>query len=179
MKRKLMLGLLMSLVMAGMVSAQTKEEARTENRKENFSKMKAQRVAFITERANFTPDEAAAFWPVCNELQQKKFELNEPVREARRAIRRSTEAVKDAEYLRFMELNAEAKMKEAQLEKEYFDKFKKILSPQKLFKYQRAEEEFMRQMFSSRAKMGDKKTENWQSQPRENRPRDNRPGDNR
>ncbi len=36
------------------------------------------------------------------------------------------------------------KMKEAALEKEYYEKFKKILSPEKLYKYRRAEYKFAR-----------------------------------
>ncbi len=39
----------------------------------------------------------------------------------------------------------ELKVKEAELEKEYSDKFDKVLSPEKLFKAQQAEKTFIQQ----------------------------------
>ena len=36
-------------------------------------------------------------------------------------------------------------MRQAQLEKEYYEKFKKILSPKKLYRYKRAEGKFARE----------------------------------
>lgn len=155
MNRKIVLGLLISFVFTSLASAQSKDDKR----KENFEKFRAKRVAFITERVKLTPEEAEAFWPLCNELQEKKFELNKPAREERRALRGSDKTLTEADYLRFIDTNADIKIKEAQLEKEYLQKFKKVLSPEKIFKYQRAEEEFMRQMFSPKnGKMGDRKS---------------------
>lgn len=50
-----------------------------------------------------------------------------------------------------------SKMKEAALEKEYYEKFKKILSPEKLYKYRRAEYKFARSFMKG---PDDKKDEN-------------------
>ena len=40
-------------------------------------------------------------------------------------------------------------IKEAQLEKEYFERFKKILSPEKVYKYRNAEYKFVRNFMKS------------------------------
>ncbi len=49
------------------------------------------------------------------------------------------------------------KLKEAALEKEYYEKFKKILSPEKLYIYRRAEYKFARSFMKG---PDDKKDEN-------------------
>ena len=154
MNKKIIFGLLLSLFVTNIVSAQPKDNKR----KEAFDKFKAQRVAFITEKVNLTSEEAIAFWPLCNELQEKKFELNKPLRELRRDQRNEKKKLTAEDYLKIIDLNAEIKLKEAQLEKEYLEKFKKVLSSEKIFKYQQAEEDFMKQVFTpERRKQGDKR----------------------
>lgn len=153
MNKKLIFGLIGLFALTSIVSAQSKDEKR----KEHFEKFRAKRIAFITERVKLTSEEAQAFWPVCNELQEKKFTLNKPLWEARRERHRSKEPLTEADYKKMIDLGIDIKIKEAQLEKEYLEKFKKILSAEKIFKYQRAEEEFMRQVFTPKGDKGDRK----------------------
>jgi hypothetical protein len=170
MKKRIFISLLIGFSVVGMLSAQRQEG---DNRKENFERFRTKRVAYITERVNFTPEEAEVFWPLANELQEKKFKLNKPLREARKEgqkneksqkvskeekkkSRLSRKALTEADYLKLIDIDADIRLKEAQLNKEYLEKFKKILSAEKIFKYQKAEEEFMRQIFSPRNHKGDK-----------------------
>ncbi len=156
MKKCIIFSLLLCFTFTGIVSAQNKgdkkDDKRDEKRKESFENFRAKRAAFITERVKLTPEEAQVFWPLCNELQEKKFELNKPLRENWKKLRDSKKEMTSEEYLKIIDMNADIKLKEAQLDKEYLEKFKKVLSPEKIFKYQRAEEEFMRQMFTPRNK---------------------------
>ena len=46
----------------------------------SLEEIQSKRIAFITERVNFTPEEAQAFWPLYNELRLKKAELNKKIR---------------------------------------------------------------------------------------------------
>lgn len=159
MNKRIISCLLFIWVITGITTAQSKEstkEERDKRRKENFEQFRAKRVAFITEKVKLTTEEAEIFWPICNELQEKKFELNKPLREERREIFRSKKALTEADYQKMIDTNADIKVKEAQLEKEYLAKFKKVLSAEKIFKYQRAEEEFMKQIFSHRGSKGDR-----------------------
>jgi len=41
----------------------------------NQEKIEAQRVAFITQELDLTPDEAKVFWPVYNEYDAKRHEF--------------------------------------------------------------------------------------------------------
>lgn len=121
----------------------------------NFDKeaFLAKRNAFITAEVGLTPDEAAVFIPLCNELQEKMFEAGRECRKLSRDLRHNKNA-QDVDYLKAIDECVKVRMKEAQLEKEYYEKFKKILSLQKLYKYRRAEFKFAREFMKG---PGDKK----------------------
>lgn len=103
----------------------------------------AKRNAFISVEMDLTPEEAAAFIPLCDELRQKKFEVGADCRRLSREVRRRKE-LSDADYLRVIDECVEVEVREAELEKEYYSQFKKILPPEKLYKYREAEFKFAR-----------------------------------
>ena len=107
------------------------------------------RNAYITAEAGLTADEAAAFIPLENELQRRKMEVG---RECRKLARknRSHQGLTDRERRELSDCLTETRLKEAQLEKEYIERFKKILSVEKLSKYQQAEAEFLRKFLQNR-----------------------------
>ena len=66
----------------------------------------------------------------------------------------------DADYNKVIDECLDVEIKEAQLEKEYFERFKKILSPEKVYKYRNAEYKFVRNfMKSGRDNKKEEKTE--------------------
>jgi hypothetical protein len=148
MKTNIFIGMLVCLSLAGSASAQHKDGKRHAD----FEQFRAKRVAYITEKVKLTPEEAEAFWPLVNELQEKRYELNKPLRERRRSQDSSRTALTEADYRKIIDTSADIRLKEAQLNKEYLEKLKKVLSAEKIFRYQRAEEEFMRQMFAPKNK---------------------------
>ena len=103
-----------------------------------------QQKAFFTEKAGLTEDESKAFFPVYNELQQKKRDLN---REMRRIMREAAGSqATEEQSLKAIDSMAETNIKIAELEKEYLQKFKKILPASKILKVQNAEEQFNSQI---------------------------------
>lgn len=48
----------------------------SQDKDERIERVKALRVAYISDRLNLTPDEAQKFWPVFNQFDDKQFELN-------------------------------------------------------------------------------------------------------
>ncbi|WP_165156279.1 hypothetical protein [Parabacteroides sp. ZJ-118] len=108
----------------------------------------ARRNAFITADIGLTPEEAAQFIPLCNELRQKKFEAGRACRKLSKEIRHK-ENPTDADYNKVIDECLDAGVREAQLEKEYFEKFRKILSPEKIYRYRDAEYRFVRDFMKS------------------------------
>ena len=133
-----------SVLLSFNATAQEKKELRHFDR-EAFE---ARRNAFITAEVGLTPEEAAQFIPLCNELRQKKFEVGRECRKLSKEIRHK-ENPTDADYNKVIDECLDVEIKEAQLEKEYFERFKKILSPEKVYKYRNAEYKFVRNFMKS------------------------------
>ena len=123
------------------------------NRRADFEKFRIEREAYITKEMDLTEKEAAAFWPLNNELQAKKFELNKELRGQLRAIRqanRDGKTVSEADYKKLIETGAKIKLKEAELDETYLKKFLEVVPAEKVYKYQNAENEFARKMMGRR-----------------------------
>lgn len=120
--------------------------AQEQNKKRRFSpeEFQAKQKEFITGKAELSQSEAEAFFPIFFELQKKKFEIE---RNARKSINRKRGEKMTEEQCRKLVNNvAEAKIKVAALEKEYIEKYLKVISPCKLLKIQHAEGEFQREL---------------------------------
>ena len=104
----------------------------------------AKKNAFITAEMGLTPEEAASFIPLCNELQEKMFDVGHECRKLSKNLKQN-EGATDADYLTVIDECVSVNIKRAQLDKEYYEKFKKILPPKKLYKYNRAEGKFARE----------------------------------
>jgi len=107
------------------------------------------RNQFIREEVGLTSDEASKFFLIENEFKQKIFEVG---RECRSLTRESMQKQKmtDAEYLRLIDCYLDNRIKEVQIEKEYYEKFKKIITPEKLHKYHEADAKFSRELVNVR-----------------------------
>ena len=146
------------------------------NRREQFSPTEYwnQQKAFFTEKAGLTDDEAAAFFPLYNELQQKKRDLN---RDIRRIMREAAGPEASQEQsLKAIDAQAETNIKIAELEKEYLQKFKKVLPATKILKVQNAEEQFNSQILKDIQQSRGHQFQ--QGQQRPGQPQFNRPGQN-
>mgnify|MGYP000217102986 FL=1 len=91
-----------------------------------------------------TKEEAARFFPLYFELQDKKKEQND---KAWSLIRQGKdEKTTEAQYDVIMEGVYDARIAADRLDKIYFAKFKKILSAKKLYLVQKAEMRFHREL---------------------------------
>ncbi|MDR2809833.1 MAG: hypothetical protein LBB84_04655 [Tannerellaceae bacterium] len=103
-----------------------------------------QRRVFITTELALTPQEADLFIPLLDELQQRKYEAGHKCRELSKEMKQKKNP-NDVDYLNTIDECLEVGIKEAELEKEYYEKFKKILLPEKLYRYKEVEYKFARE----------------------------------
>lgn len=116
---------------------------------------RAKQKAYITEKAGLTKEEAAKFFPVYFELQDRKKQLND---EAWGLLRKGKdEKTTEAQYDEILEGVYDARISINRLEKSYFEKFKKILSSKKIYLVQRAEMRFNRELLKGMHRGGDPK----------------------
>ncbi|MDR1739058.1 MAG: hypothetical protein LBR66_09645 [Candidatus Symbiothrix sp.] len=135
------------------LSAGAQQQPNGEQWRERFEKFKAERAEFITKAIGLTEAESPKFWKIDDEWQQAKFEANRPLREVSRKIwtaQRNKTVVSEADYKEYIELSAKIKIKEAELEQEYLAKMLKLVSAEKVYKYQQAERDFMEHALESR-----------------------------
>ena len=112
-------------------------------RRENIDqseRIKAQKMAFITERICLSPADAQKFWPVYNEFNLKKDSLNEIRNNTRRTLRGNKLSNKQKEEA--IDIQVILRQKEADISKQYHEKFKKILTIDQLIRLYDAEQEF-------------------------------------
>jgi hypothetical protein len=100
--------------------------------------------AYIIAELGLTPEEAAAFIPLCNEYRQKKFEAGRNCRRLLRDLRKEDKPA-ESRYIQAMDCCIEADIQAAHLTEDYHKRFKQVLPAAKLFKYRDAEQRFTRQ----------------------------------
>ncbi len=109
-----------------------------------FSKeeFRVRQEAYLTEKAELTKEEAAQFFPVYFELQDKKQALNH---EGWQRMRKGKDPnTTEAEYEKMVEDILKTRIETDKLDLEYLARFKKILSAKKIYKLQHAEMKFSR-----------------------------------
>ena len=117
---------------------------RHQGGKPDFEKIKAQKVAFITDQVGLTSKEAEGFWPVYNKIEEEQKNLQKAEFDAYRALDKAiAEGQTNVDAL----LNTYLKAKEANvnLHVKNAKDYKKVLSADKLAKFFTCEEKVRRQ----------------------------------
>lgn len=139
------LTLLFAYLMCLPLSAQkkyTKEEFR------------AKKQAYLTEKAGLTEEEARNFFPLYFELQNKKKESNKTTwKKAGKGMKQETS---ETEYKEIIDGFLEGQQLNLDLEKEYIEKYRKMLPDKKIYMIYRAEIKFNRNMLKILQEMEDK-----------------------
>jgi hypothetical protein len=98
------------------------------------------KVAFITEKLNFTPEESATFWPLYNEMEEKIKEIKKsPIKKAR-----AVESDNDAKEFILETFSVEEEA--ISTEKEYYLLLAEKISAQKVMKLNQVENQFKREL---------------------------------
>lgn len=105
-----------------------------------MEKIKAARIAYITEKLSLTPAEAEKFWPVYNEFDKKR----EAIKLEARLARKNPDLAKSVEENQKAAITKqhEFRQKELNLEKDYSDKLLNVVSAQKVMSLPKTEKDF-------------------------------------
>ena len=109
---------------------------------EIFEKIKAEKISFFTEKLSLTPSEAQAFWPVYNEFEKKRFEIQRQIHEIERMPNEKLTDLSESEIEKITNTYIGSFEKEALLLKDYNKQFLKILPKKKVLMMYRTENEF-------------------------------------
>ena len=124
-----------------------------EKHKVDKEKIKAMKVSFITQKLDLSSEEAQKFWPVYNEFENKNEVLFSEKRKLRKASKADIELT-DKQIETNINNDFSLKQKELDLEKEYFTKFKTVISIKKIEQLYLAQDQFKRELLRKIKKGG-------------------------
>ncbi len=133
--------LLISALLFAMLSVSVAQEKRGPS-PEMFEKIKSEKISFFTGKLDLTPAEAQAFWPVYNEFDKKRFELQRQIHEFERMPEEKYKTLSESEIEKMTNNYLASFETEANLIKEYHQKFMKVLPKKKVLMIYRTENEF-------------------------------------
>ena len=105
----------------------------------NREEAKTLKVGIYTRVLELTTKEAEVFWPVYNEQGSKMEIIREEQNVIRRELEKNFSEYSDKEIEERVDKMVELRMKEAEVQAEYYQKFKKVLPIKKVALMHRAE----------------------------------------
>lgn len=129
--------------------AQQDRGGKTEQeRKEDWEKLKAARVAFLSNRLQLDVATAQKFWPIFNEYESKKDALGEKYNKQKRELfgQDGWRNMSDANADKMLDIYLDQKQAELDLEKEYLGKFNAVLDKGQIWMVIRIDSDFRRSL---------------------------------
>ena len=129
------------LIMAANLVAQSNQNRMKE-------RVEAQRIGFITQRVNLTPEESQQFWPIYNEYTDKMQQIRSATK-----MDKTFDDMSDADAEKVIMGQFDKESRALDLRKEYYQKFKKVISVKKIAKLYKAEQDFKGEMLKQLQEM--------------------------
>jgi len=128
---------------SSLVSAQGhKRELTPEMR----AKFEAQKISYITQQLEISPEKAQVFWPLYNEMKKEKDSFHMEFRQLYRTLQRDADNLSEKELARISDRIADLKVEKAKLERDYHYKFKKVLSIKQVLDLYMADKDFQKML---------------------------------
>lgn len=136
-KLKLVFILLLFITLSSLTGqAQDRHSPPSKERLQNIQNAK---IAYITEKISLTPEQSQKFWPIYNQLETERNAL----RDKSRSLRfENIDAMSDAEIRTALNSRINWRQEELDLDKQYMDKFTRVISVRQLAALYRSEREF-------------------------------------
>lgn len=109
-------------------------------------KIKALKVAYLTEHLELSSQEAQEFWPVYNEYESKRNELRKKQWVEIKSKLKDVGSLNEQEAQSLLSTYLKIEEEEEELEKDFLNKVSKVISAKKTLVLMRSEEDFKRQL---------------------------------
>lgn len=117
-----------------------------QQRQQKKERVKQLKIAYFTEELELTEDEAEKFWPVYNEMEQKMKDEKKKKNAATNAIKTGIDTLSDSEIETKMKEALDARIQEAEVQKEYLLKIGDVIGFKKAAKVVSLEAQFKREL---------------------------------
>lgn len=105
-------------------------------------RVEAQRVAFITQRMDLSPEESAAFWPLYNDYKKEQEKLRKQIETNHKSVMQLT----DEEVNQLLDQTLAIEYQQIDVRKMYIEKFKKVIPSRKILMIAPLEKAFNREI---------------------------------
>lgn len=114
----------------------------------NREKLDAYRIGFFTKKMNLTAEEAEKFWPVYNDFQKQRNELQKEKINNIRDFNQNEGTLSDKELTEIGDNLINTFSKESELAQIFHKKLKELLPPAKVIRYYQAENQWKAQLLN-------------------------------
>ncbi|MBL7886872.1 MAG: sensor of ECF-type sigma factor [Flavobacterium sp.] len=120
-----------------------KFKEKLQQKKEQVKSMK---IAYITSELDLTPDEAAKFWPLYNDFEEKQREIRQERIKNYMDRSQSSDKLTEKEATTLINQMETAEEELHQLRKKFITNLKGVLPATKILKLKKAEDEFSKKL---------------------------------
>jgi len=132
----------------------TLQAQENKDRQQHWERIKAMKVAFITQELNMDAKLAEKFWPVYNKYERAKMDLHIKERFQSENNENITEAEAEKKLTEFLNIEKE----EYTIKKELYSNLKQIMSAKEIIKLQKLESDFNKKLIKEyHARKGDER----------------------
>jgi len=135
------------ILLSTSVFAQTGEKIR--------DKIRAQRIAFITNKLPLTPAEAEKFWPIYNQFTAEFEEIKKDMNKLRKSTNENLLSMSDKDIEIALEKDLENQQKLTDLQRKYQKELKSAISPRKIALLYKTERDFKLQLLKRMRERGE------------------------
>jgi len=141
------------VIFAGILSLSVWAQRHSEKHQLS-EKYQAQKVAYITDALDLTPEESAAFWPLYNEHDKQMGVLKDEMRDYRTDLLKNDEDLTEEQAKNAISFIQKHMDDMHHLEMKYQNKYLEVLPAKKVLLLMKAEKDFRRELLR---KLGEKR----------------------
>jgi len=108
----------------------------------NRERIEAYRIAFFTQRLKLTPSEAEKFWPLYNDLQEKRAKIQAERAQLNLRLNQGADALRDKELTIMGDKLIELEVLDTELAVKFHAEIKAALPPMKVLRFYQAENQY-------------------------------------
>jgi len=121
-------------------------------REQWMTEMRQYKRIYLTKELELTREQQNKFYPLYEEMEDQEAKINDDARAMEKRVSELPNA-SDLEYEKATEAMYDAAVRSAQLEREFLEKFKEILSREQLFRLKAVERQFNREMMRQHSRL--------------------------
>ncbi len=129
------------LLLSGIATVAFAQDADPEPGSPLARRIQSMKVAYITDQLRLSPEESQQFWPLYNQYEAEERNLRMNYRPARPVANMS-----DKEAEAFIMKNLEMEEKLIAIKRDYYQKFKTVISPRQIAMLQKLEQDFKKEL---------------------------------